>query len=97
MIENLGTRIKDLRIKKGVSQKQLASALNLNTSTIVSAYEISDRTPSLKIIIKLAAYFNVTTDYLLGLSPQTPLNLDGLKSSDAEAIKTLINSLKSIR
>ena len=97
MITNLGLRIKELRTQKGLSQKQLATILDLKTSTIVSAYEMGDRAPSLKTLIRMANFFNVSTDYLLGVAPQTPVNLEGLTPSDAELVIALINSLKSRR
>lgn len=65
MIKDLGKRIKELRAEKGVSQKQLASDIHLAQNTIAS-YETSAIEPSLEVLVLLADYFDVPTDYLLG-------------------------------
>lgn len=65
MINGLGKRIKELRAEKGVSQKQLASDIHLAQNTIAS-YETCAIEPSLEVLVLLADYFDVSTDYLLG-------------------------------
>ncbi|MDD3251257.1 MAG: helix-turn-helix transcriptional regulator [Lachnospiraceae bacterium] len=94
MIHNLGTRIQQLRTARNLSQPQLAKMLEV-TSASVSAYELGERTPSLKVLMKLANLFHVSTDYLLGMPSSEKVNLDGLKPEDTAAILTLINSLKN--
>lgn len=59
-------RIKQLRIQKSLTQDQAAQRLWVTKSTI-SAYEMGTKYPSLDMLIKLAAMYNVTTDYLLGV------------------------------
>jgi transcriptional regulator with XRE-family HTH domain len=59
-------RIKELRENKTISQTDLAKILNI-TPQAVSLYE-KNRTPSLDILNKMADYFGVTTDYLIGRS-----------------------------
>ena len=66
MIYGLGERIKELRESKGISQTELAKNFNL-TYTAISRWETGLRTPTLEDIILLAKFFDVTTDYLLGL------------------------------
>lgn len=63
----LGNRIKALREKEGLKQDELAKKLSVSPSAI-GMYETNKREPNNEIIIKLAEYFNVTTDYLLGKS-----------------------------
>jgi repressor LexA len=60
-----GKRIKQLRKEKKISQEKLANTLNVTTSA-VGMYEIEARQPSNEIIQKIAEFFNVTVDYLLG-------------------------------
>jgi transcriptional regulator with XRE-family HTH domain len=66
-VNMLGKRIKELRLEKGITQSELSSYLGL-TPKMVSFYELQQRFPPQDIIIKLADYFNVSTDYLLGRS-----------------------------
>ncbi len=57
--------LKEIRISKGLKQKRVAMDLNLNPVTY-NGYETGKSEPSIEMIIKLAEYFNVTTDELLG-------------------------------
>lgn len=61
----LGDKIKKLREGKNISQKELAKEIGV-TDAMVSMYENDKKNPSLEVITKLAAFFNVSTDYLLG-------------------------------
>ena len=65
MDNNIGYRISELRKQAGMSQFQLAKVLDIATSTL-GMYETGKREPSLKVMNRIANYFNVTTDYLLG-------------------------------
>ncbi|MBD5789587.1 helix-turn-helix domain-containing protein [Ligilactobacillus salivarius] len=64
-MHNIGYRISELRKQAGMSQFQLAKVLDIATSTL-GMYETGKREPSLKVMNRIANYFNVTTDYLLG-------------------------------
>ena len=59
-------RLKQLRTETETKQEALARYLNVGIST-VSMYETGQREPSLDILIKIAEYFNVSVDYLLGV------------------------------
>ncbi|HIT72312.1 hypothetical protein B5E58_11370 [Tyzzerella sp. An114] len=61
----LSKRLKFLRKEKGVNQKKLGDFLGYGYSAI-SNYESGRNEPSLDILIKIADYFEVSTDYLLG-------------------------------
>lgn len=63
----LGSRIKNLRDKHDLSQKRVAQALKIS-NTQLSRYESGDRRPDPEMIRKIADYFDVSTDYLLGRS-----------------------------
>ena len=60
-----GDRLKDLRIKKGLTQKNIGDILGI-TKAAVCFYEKGKRNPSLENIIDLMQIFAVTSDYLLG-------------------------------
>lgn len=57
-------RIKELRKAKKMTQLKLALELNTSQNTI-SRYESGEREPSIKDLIKIADFFNVSVDYLL--------------------------------
>ena len=59
-------RLKELREEKDLTQKALADKLKVNFRTI-STWENGTRKPDIDMLIKIAKYFGVHTDYLLGL------------------------------
>lgn len=61
-----GERIKALRVEKGVGQNKIAEDLCLSNASI-SYWETGKQIPSAEVVYKLAKYFNVSADYLLGL------------------------------
>ena len=62
---NFPTRLKELRIKKQVPQQQLADLLGISTRAL-RFYEDGSREPKIEGLIKLAIFFDVTLDYLVG-------------------------------
>lgn len=61
----LGKRIKELRENKGLSMDQLANELGV-TKSRVSMWENNGTIPRGEVLIQLARFFHVSTDYLLG-------------------------------
>lgn len=60
-------RLTELRKEKGLTQDELGKILGFRDSTI-SQYETGKRKPDQETLTKIADYFDVTTDYLLGRS-----------------------------
>ena len=63
----MGNRLRELRNEKRISQSQLAKIIHVGKSTI-SRYENAERGITSETLTELAKYFNVTTDYFLGIS-----------------------------
>ena len=61
-----GERLYELRYDKRISQAKLANVISMNQGTI-SSYEKGEIQPTAPVIIALAKYFGVSSDYLLGL------------------------------
>lgn len=61
----LGKTIKELRLEEGISQRELGKRLNVCNQT-VSFWEGGQREPDLDSLLKIAKYFQVSTDFLLG-------------------------------
>lgn len=59
-------RLKELRTEKKIGQNQLAEELGLSNASI-SYWETGKQEPSASALFKLAQYFDVSLDYLLGL------------------------------
>lgn len=79
-------RLKELRLEKNITQEELADFLNVSKSTI-SLYENGVREPDLKLLVSIADYFNVSTDYLLGRIESDYLNDKDLLKFIDERIK----------
>lgn len=99
-------RLKKIRESKGLSQKQLAIFLDVSQGA-VGNWESGTRMPNLEILGKIADYFDVTTDYLLGkedceLQPDSIDSviyeeLQKMTDSEKEEILAFINFTKSKR
>lgn len=70
MIKGLPEKLKMLRTKYNLSQKEVADKLCVSPS-IISGYETGERTPSTENILALSHLYHCTTDYLLGNNIQT--------------------------
>ena len=66
-MEIFRTRIKELRLESGLTQKQLAEKLN-TTNSAVCDWEKGRTQPDLQMLVNIAGLFGVSVDYLLGLS-----------------------------
>ena len=64
----IGDKIRLLRKEKGLTQQELAKCMKMSDGNL-SKYELGRLEPSTDTIKMLADFFNVSTDYLLGLSP----------------------------
>lgn len=67
-----GNRLSELRKQNNLTQKDLAEKFDL-TPKAISFYELGQREPDIDTVIKLAEFFHVTTDYLLGKSSHPQL------------------------
>lgn len=65
----IGERLRKLRKEKRISQEELADIIGVQKST-VSLYEIGKNDPSDKVKIEIAKYFNISLDYLIGVTDE---------------------------
>lgn len=91
-------RLRFLRNEKNESLEKIANYLNVTIQTI-SNYETEKRDMAPDTIIKLAEYFGVTTDYLLGKSDirnSKEIHIDDIDIAFASGIKGLNEENKAI-
>ena len=69
MGEKFNENLKEARIKKGLSQKEVADNIGVAKSTY-SLYESGNREPNVQTIKKIADFLGISADELLGLSDQ---------------------------
>ena len=87
---DFGKRLRALRISKGWTQSQLSARLGV-TKSVISAYETALRYPSYDILIRIAALFGVSSDYLLGIEAAQTLDVTGLSDEHVELVRKLID------
>ena len=94
---SMGTKIKDLREKAGMTQTELADRLGLSKS-VISAYEKGIRNPSFKVLPLLAQTFNVPELYFFekGEWKNQPITIDisDLNTDQQRIIISLVNEFK---
>ena len=66
-VMHMNLRIRDLREDRDLKQKQLADYLNCSQQ-VYSNYELGQRDIPTDVLIKLALFYNVSVDYILGLT-----------------------------
>ena len=79
-------RLRELRQNKGLSQSQLAYALNISKSAI-SMYELGKREPDLETLECMADYFNVDINYLVGKEDGSMYYLDPEAAEIAQEVQ----------
>jgi transcriptional regulator with XRE-family HTH domain len=91
---NIGQRLRQLRSERNITQTEVSKRVGVSNA-MISSYELEQRQPSYDVLIKLAAYFAVTSDYLLGLEKSRTLNVDGLSNKEMQVIINMIDVLRS--
>lgn len=89
----LSNNIKMLRKSRNISQVELAEALFVSKQS-VSNWENDNIMPSVEMLIKIAKYFSVSTDFLLGLEHKEVISADGLTPKQIAHIKLIIEDIK---
>ena len=94
----LANRVKLLRQSKKMSQSQLADRLGVKKQT-VSNWENDNIMPSVEMVVKVADYFNVSTDYLLGRDEAARdgakvMDMIGLSDEQFELVRKLVEQLR---
>lgn len=79
-------KLKQLRKEKNLSQVEMANILNVH-QTAVSQWEQGRTTPDMQTLIKIADYFQVTVDYLLGKNSENIDSYNSLTVHEKQLIK----------
>jgi len=85
--------IKDLREKAGYSQAALAKKLNITRSS-VNSWEMGVSIPTIRYVVELCQLFRVSSDFLLGLSNEYALMLDGLTHNEITLLYQLVDCFR---
>ena len=89
-----GDIIKKLLTAHNLNHVQLAGKLNVSKQT-VSNWENNNILPSIEMLVKIAQFFMVSTDYLLELDQREYLEITGLTDEQTAHIKEIIRDITS--
>ncbi|MFF2482243.1 helix-turn-helix domain-containing protein [Paenibacillus sp. NPDC058071] len=89
----MGDRLRELRIGRSLSQEAVARTIGI-TRSAYSHYEINNRQPVYDTLLRLADFFNVTTDYIIDGSAR---NGDTAMSAETLEIVRLLNGMDTDR
>ena len=90
---DFGSKLKELRINARLTQEQLGKQIGV-TKSVISFYELQERSPSPDVLVKLAKFFHVSTDYLLGLDGTETIDVSDLAPEDIAALRSLAERLR---
>lgn len=82
-----------LRKARGISQVELARRLGVTKQSVCN-WENDNIQPSIEMLLKLAKEFAVSTDYLLGLTSRTQLDVSDLSEETVAHLRLLVNDLR---
>ena len=89
MRPSIGTRLRELRQKRNLCLRQVAEIIGVNKSTVCS-YENGSRQPAYDILVSLARFYRVSTDYLLGLTNARTIDVSGLTEKQRNVICEIV-------
>jgi len=90
ILMKIGDRIRLIREQRGLTRQQLAEKIGTSVG-IIYFYEKNRKIPSAEILKRIAEAFNVSTDYLLGLTDDPTPNRGELPAFIKERLKKLEN------
>lgn len=91
-----GMKLITLRLEKNVTQKELADALGLD-KTLISQYEGEILKPEYSVVERLAEFFGVTVDYLIGEPKKDVAKTEEISAQQSPEIRTKALSRNGLR
>jgi len=93
MLTHLNENIKKLRTERGLNQVQFAKIFGVSKQC-VSNWENDNVIPSIEMLIRIADYFKVTTDYVLGRTNSTYIDASGLTDEQICHVSLIVSDLE---
>lgn len=91
----LNEMIKKLRSARGMNQVEFAKAMGVSKQC-VSNWENDNVMPSIEMLVKIADFFNVSTDYVLGRTEKTYLDVSGLSDEQISHISLIVSDMSKL-
>jgi transcriptional regulator with XRE-family HTH domain len=71
-IDRFGEKLRALRQRQGMTQREMAAALGLAAHSYINALETGKKKPTIELVFQIAKLFRVTTDQLLNDTLEVP-------------------------
>ena len=91
---DLGFRIKEMRIRRGLNQKELAHRINKSKSA-VCGYETNAQIPPLEVLVSIASVLNVSLDYLVGFEQTESISTRSLSEQQKRVVSLLYDEFSN--
>ena len=91
----LNENIRKLRLLRGLNQVEFSAKLGV-TKQCVSNWENDNVMPSVDMLVKIADFFNVTTDFLLGRNEKAYIDVSGLTEKQISHISLIISDISNL-
>ena len=95
MVLMLNENIKRLRMARGLNQVEFARVMGVSKQC-VSNWENDNVMPSIEMLIKIADFFNVTTDYVLGRNEKIYIDVSGLTDEQISHISLIVSDITKL-
>ena len=86
---DFGAVLKQLRKSHNLTQEELGLRIGLSKA-VVSKYENGIGYPTFDMLIQIADYFSVTTDYLLGVAKHKTIDVSSLNETQIETVQRIV-------
>lgn len=85
---DMGSRLRDIRVKRGLTQRMLAERISKSVSAI-SGYESNVQTPPTDVLISISEVLHVPITYFVDLSNENSYSANGLSDEQKEFLDLL--------
>ena len=90
---NIGNQISNIRKEQQLTQEEFGRLFHVTRQT-VSNWENENILPSIELLVKIAAFFQVSADYLLGIDQRQRLDVSDLPLDVVTHIQMLIDDIR---
>ncbi len=90
----LGEKIRGLRLARGMRQEELGRRIGASKQS-VSNWENGNILPSIDVLLRVADFFGVSTDYLLGRDERRTFDAEGLTDEQSAHIQQIIDDVRN--
>ena len=93
-MSDIGSRLKEARKQRGLTQRSLAKCLCKSPSAI-SGYENNEQIPPVDVLVSISRLLNVSVDYLVGIEHKKVFSISGLTQEQIELVELIFSEFNA--